>query len=564
MMRPGMTAGTETWARTARAVALLAIDPAGLGGLWLRARSGPVRDQLIAGLASLPLPPRRLHPAITDDALFGGTDLAATLSQGRIVRQQGLLATAATLILPMAERTPPGLAARLCQTLDAAHHTLIALDEGTQDEALPAGLADRLAFHIDLNDVAMGDTDPIPPPPVALNPAEVAVEDSIWSDLVQIAIRLGIDSLRAPLFALKAARANAALFGRNRVTSDDLTVACELVYAPRATHYPTSDDQPEPPPAPPEPDTNPESADADADADAPLTDPQIPQDILLEAVRALLPADLLARIAKGQAARAAKAGAGAGALKKGNRRGRPLPSRPGKIDGTARIDLVATLRAAAPWQPVRRRTAGVERILHIRPADIRTRRYQEQSDRLLVFTVDASGSAAFARLAEAKGAVELLLGQAYARRDHVALIAFRGEKSDLLLPPTRSLVQTKRRLAALPGGGGTPLASGLKMALETALLGRAKGMTPTIALLTDGRANICLDGTANRAAAARDALHMAAVLRAQGIPALVIDMGTRPEPGLKALADCLAAPYIALPRADAGRLSAAVSAALEP
>ena len=87
--------------------------------------------------------------------------------------------------------------------------------------------------------------------------------------------------------------------------------------------------------------------------------------------------------------------------------------------------------------------------------DIRLRRYEERSDRLLIFTVDASGSAALARLAEAKGAIEILLAEAYARRDHVCLIAFRGTEAELLLPPTRSLVQTKRRLAGLPGGGGT-------------------------------------------------------------------------------------------------------------
>jgi len=72
------------------------------------------------------------------------------------------------------------------------------------------------------------------------------------------------------------------------------------------------------------------------------------------------------------------------------------------------------------------------------------------------------------RLAEAKGAVELLLSEAYSRRDHVSLISFRGDTAEILLPPTRSLVQTKKRLAALPGGGGTPLASGLVEALKMA------------------------------------------------------------------------------------------------
>jgi hypothetical protein len=94
-------------------------------------------------------------------------------------------------------------------------------------------------------------------------------------------------------------------------------------------------------------------------------------------------------------------------------------------------------------------------LLELRPDDIRLKQAQERSDRVLIFTVDASGSAALARLAEAKGAVELLLAQAYARRDHVALIAFRGDRAEVLLPPTRSLARARRRLADLPGGGGT-------------------------------------------------------------------------------------------------------------
>lgn len=191
------------------------------------------------------------------------------------------------------------------------------------------------------------------------------------------------------------------------------------------------------------------------------------------------------------------------------------------------------------------------------------KRYAEKSDRLLIFTVDASGSAAVSRLGEAKGAIELLLADAYASRDHVALISFRGTEAETLLPPTRSLVQTKRRLTALPGGGGTPLASGLQHALLLAQQSAARGLTPTVILITDGRANIALDGQANRAQAARDATAMATALRSSGTSGLVIDMSNRPQPTLQELSRTLDAPYIALPRADAQRLSTAVHTALD-
>lgn len=167
------------------------------------------------------------------------------------------------------------------------------------------------------------------------------------------------------------------------------------------------------------------------------------------------------------------------------------------------------------------------------------------------------------RLGEAKGAVELLLAEAYARRDHVALITFRGIAADVLLPPTRSLVQTKRRLASLPGGGGTPLAAGLKAAGELAMQARSRGLSPTLAMLTDGRANIALDGTADRLRAATDAETLARLIRAQGIPGLVLDMSARPQDTLRALAAQMGAPYLPLPRADAKRLSGAISSALE-
>ena len=560
------------WARTTLALRLLAADPGGLGGVWVRARSGPVRERLVAGLGALPLPVRKIHPGIADEQLYGGVDLSATLGAGKVVWQDGLLARPRALVLPMAERCAPGLAARLAGALDAREgHCLIALDEGAEpDEALPVALTDRLALHLDLDGVGYGETAPLPDtpprvPPVAALPA---APESALRDLAAVAVRLGIASLRAPLLALRAAKAHAALAGRDEVGTEDLAAAVELVLAPRATQVP-ADEAPEPEPEPEEPDspdTDPQESDAPDDAEGDEDEPRIPEEILLEAAAAALPRDLLEKLAQGRAPRAAAGASGTGAGRKGNRRGRPLPARPGRLDGQTRVDMISTLRAAAPWQPLRRRQAAdgvADRPVHIRQSDIRTKRYQEQSDRLLIFVVDASGSAAMTRLAEAKGAVELLLGEAYARRDHVALVAFRGEGAEVLLPPTRSLVQTKRRLAALPGGGGTPLAAGLRAAMELARAAQGRGMTPTLALLTDGRANIALDGSSNRQAAAADATQYARAIRAQAIPGLVIDMSPRPQPALKTLAGEMGAPYLAMPRADAGRLSAAVSSAVD-
>lgn len=552
------------WERATLALRLLAVDPAGLGGLWLRARSGPVRDRFVAGIDSLPLPRRKIHPQISDEQLYGGVDLSATLGSGRVVWQEGLLARPAAIVLPMAERASPALAARLSAALDRDEgHCLIALDEGAEpDESLPAALTDRLALHLDLGDVALHDSGPVAKrvSDTVLSVQDVAMPERAMADLTVIALRLGIESLRAPMLALRAARAHAALRGAPKVEREDLAAAVELVLAARATRMPEPPPEDTPPP-PPEPEADDRDSREETGEDS-TAEVQPPQDMLLEAAAAALPADLLARLAAGRAPRRSASASGSGAGKTGNRRGRPLPSRAGRLDGVSRIDLIATLRAAAPWQRIRERLSPRGQGLHVRTSDIRTKRYRETSDRLLIFVVDASGSAAMTRLAEAKGAVELLLGEAYARRDHVALVAFRGLGGDLLLPPTRSLVQTKRRLAALPGGGGTPLAAGLKLAMEVAVQAKGRGMTPTLALLTDGRANIALDGRADRKQAANDAEGIARVVRATETPALVIDMGPRPQPPLRALAEEMAAPYIPLPRADASRLSSAVSAAL--
>jgi magnesium chelatase subunit D len=233
-----------------------------------------------------------------------------------------------------------------------------------------------------------------------------------------------------------------------------------------------------------------------------------------------------------------------------------------------RLNVVETLRAAAPWQRLRRQaqqaiTGGQERRKNrvaVRPDDFRITRFRHRTPTTTVFVVDASGSAALHRLGEAKGAVELLLADCYVRRDRVALIAFRGHSAELLLPPTRSLVRAKRSLAGLPGGGGTPLATGIDAAVALAESLRHHGDTPLLVFLSDGAANVARDGAHGRQQALADATAAAARVRAAGFGAVVVDTSPRPSPLAGQLADAMQARYLPLPRADASMLSRAVGA----
>ena len=530
--------------------------------MWLRARSGPVRDRVTAALA--PLAPRKLHPAITDEALYGGMDLSATLALGEMQRHAGLLDHAGLLALSMAERCPPGLAVRLGQALDRdTALSLVAFDEAAEEgEGLPPALADRLGLFLDLDAFSWGDTAPITLPMGTIDTARARLRHVRFgagqARLTRVAAELGIDTLRAPQHALAAARAHAAWRGADVIDESDMQVAVALTLAHRATRLP--EDAPPPQEAPPDPPPDTEAQDTDTNQ-SPL---DLPDEMLIDAARAALPPGVLAQLQAARVARMGQGQSGSGASRKSMRRGRPMPSRAGKPGSGARVDVIATLRQAAPWQKMRRAAMperGQNRLL-LMPADIRIKRYQDQTDRVLIFVVDASGSAALARLAEAKGAVELMLAEAYSSRDHVALVTFRGQAAELSLPPTRSLVQTKRRLAGLPGGGATPLASALQVALDTAQQARSHGMTPTLALLTDGRGNIALDGSANRVRATEEATQLARAIAARSIPTLVIDTSLRPTPALADLSAQMGATLIALPRADAQCLSRTLSAAL--
>jgi magnesium chelatase subunit D len=254
----------------------------------------------------------------------------------------------------------------------------------------------------------------------------------------------------------------------------------------------------------------------------------------------------------------------AGASGSSSRRGRPAGSRPGKVGGGERLNVVDTLRAAAPWQPLRRRERAASGALSrgridVRPEDFRIARFRQRSETSVIFSVDASGSSALQRLAEAKGAVEQILADCYVRRDHVSLIAFRGNAATLLLPPTRSLVRVRRCLADLAGGGTTPISAGIDAALALALDARKRGHTPVIVLMTDGRANVARDGS-QVGSAATDATSSATAVRVAGVRALFLDTAPRPRPEARALSVALGARYVPLPYVDAAGISRHVQA----
>ncbi len=554
----------DPWADALLAAVLLAIDPDRLNGAIIRAQPGPARDLWLATLKSLfpaEAPMRRVPALIDDERLLGGLDLAATLAAGRPVASQGLLRESGggIVVLAMAERCSPATGARIALALDGgeldpARFIVAALDEGVEpEERAPNVLAERLAFSIDLAGVRPAASELPSRQQIVSARKDLArmkpADDRTIASICSASAAFGVVSARATLFVLYAARAAAAFAGRDIIEDEDLALAARLVLAPRACLAPPGQTS-EPPPPPDEGEEEAASADqAEVSAAA---------DRVVEAVQSALPAEFLAQFLEARAERRVEARArGAGAAAKSARRGRPLGARAGTLRSGQRLDLVATLRAAAPWQPLRRRegAASSAALVLVRRGDFRIRRFVQRLESTIIVVVDASGSAALQRLAEAKGAVETLLADAYVTRARVALIAFRDTRAEMLLPPTRSLSRAKRALAELAGGGTTPLATAIDAASLLAQSERAKGRTPLIVFLTDGRGNVGREGAAGRVQAEEDALLSARGLRAAALTSVFIDTSPRIRPGAGALAAEMGAAYAPLPFVEAGAVA---------
>ncbi|MFN7056778.1 VWA domain-containing protein [Hyphomonas sp.] len=568
----------EAARRADRILALLALMPHRLGGVIVEGASPEAAAMLSARLGSWmegSPQPIRMPASISDDRLSGGLDLAATLAAGRPVAQPGLLAAAdgGLIIVPMAERLTRRIAAQIARTMDTglavaereglsfaspARFALILLSDAAEEgEGVPDLLAARTAFRLPAHFLQ-------PEAPTAHTGGTIAAArarlaamsapDDLIGSVIAAAATLGIASARPPAFLLAAAQGLAALDGAASVEEDHILDAAALVFPPLAAP---------PEAAPPQPPAPPKETDS---RDTPPADPgQMADDLaelLVSAVRTRALLDTAQRQAAGGPRRKGEAAAGkSGEMIESKLRGSRISARPGDPRRDGRLDLIATLRAAAPWQRLRPPPPGGNRIA-VRATDFRLQRFRHRSEAVVIFTVDASGSSAMNRLAEAKGAIEYLLSGCYSRRESVALIAFRREGADLLLPPTRSLTRVKRSLAHLPGGGGTPLAAGIAAAHRLADQAVRRRQTPHVVILSDGQANIALSGEGGREAAAADAARVAARLKAAKLPVLFFDISRRPSPQAQKLSAEMGASYEPLPFADGRRVSETVRSVL--